>query len=345
MAFLDVFGLVLVITIACFYVIASNDLEWNSIQWSHISSSKLAVVTPFTMGVIRLLFSAVVWAVASYLYIDPNGLDLTILMRNGTTKPVHLQSSERFVMFTVWSWLLQGIYFSLAALYSFSHYIPLPFIENRLLMSAVWVLFEVSFPIAFMVSAVVTFVLIPAAVKQKVSVKHFYYPASLLMHNANVIFMSIELILNRISFVSTHFPFILLYGIVYIVFTWILYQYKGVYYYFFLDYERKGAIFWYIGLIIGISLFFLFGWFVSQLIEQHSQSIWPKLVSCVVLHTIHELILLVVVGCYTWGSEIEAVIYETHLFQHLNLKNTHYSQQYTHKQTFIELTAYQHITC
>ena len=42
----------------------------------------------------------------------------------------------------------------------------------------------------------------------------------LIMHNANVVFMGLELFLNGMRFVAYHVVFVLLFGCAYVVFAW-----------------------------------------------------------------------------------------------------------------------------
>lgn len=124
----------------------------------------------------------------------------------------------------------------------------------------------------------VTFVLIPFAKKAHLPTDNFYILVPLLMHNANILFMAIELVVNRVPFAAWHFPFILLYGTSYAVFSWVWNHYNGYYFYFFLDYTRPGAIFWYIALMVIVAIFFLLGYSSSMLMNS-TESLLPSLVS------------------------------------------------------------------
>ncbi len=166
-------------------------------------------------------------------------------------------------------------------------------VDNPFIIGLTWILFEVSFPVAFIVSSVVTFVLIPTAKKNNLPVHHFFLVPALLMHNANVAFMVFEIIANRLHFVLLHFPFTLLYGMAYSLFSWYLYQHRGVFYYSFLDYGRKGALYWYIGLIGGMGVFFLLGYAMSVWITQNAANPLPYAVrKQYFIHVSHLVILL-----------------------------------------------------
>lgn len=146
-----------------------------------------------------------------------------------------------------------------------------------LLSKIAWISYEISFPISFLVSMVVTYVLIPTAKKSELPVHAFFKPLPLIMHNANVLFMSIEFMTNQLPFNFWHFPFLVFYGMIYIVFSWIWHHYRGIYYYFFLDYERKDALLWYVGLLVFITMLFMGGYSCYHWQESARHSLLPNL--------------------------------------------------------------------
>ena len=123
-----------------------------------------------------------------------------------------------------------------------------------------------------------TFVLIPFAKSAKLPIDNFFVIVPLLMHNANIIFMALEVVVNEIPFSIWHLPFILLYGTAYCIFSWIWNHYHGYYFYFFLDYTRPGAITWYISLMAIVGVFFLIG-FASSIMMNSRDDLVPSLVS------------------------------------------------------------------
>jgi hypothetical protein len=143
-------------------------------------------------------------------------------------------------------------------------YLPLP---PEAILHITRILFEISFPVAFMVSTVVTFVLIPHAKRAKLPLDSFFVLIPLLMHNANIVFMALEIIINKIPFAVWHFPFVVLYGASYAVFSWFWKHYKGYYFYYFMDYTRERAIVWYVALLTIAAVFFLIGYASSYLMN------------------------------------------------------------------------------
>ena len=59
----------------------------------------------------------------------------------------------------------------------------------------------------------------------------------LLMHNANVLLMFTELLLNRLKVDPMHLPMVLGWGVWYVVFAWWWHRRTGVFFYPFMDYR------------------------------------------------------------------------------------------------------------
>jgi hypothetical protein len=198
----------------------------------------------------------------------------------GTSSTVHLTHLARLTTFTVWSWILIGVYFTLtlyithceATAHTHTHthtHTPSDPVPPWLLRLT-WVLYEVSFSVSLLITVVVTFVLIPGAKQRGLPVVNFFNTPALLMHNANVMFMLFEGANNRLPVLLPHIVFGVLYGILYTVFAWVWHWHKGIFYYFFLDYARKDAVLCHLALIAALGVFFYVGVLVSWLTEQDS---------------------------------------------------------------------------
>ena len=110
---------------------------------------------------------------------------------------------------------------------------------------------------AFLVTTIVSFVLIPATENKGLSADNYYRPLPLVMHNFNVLFMSDRLGLNKLRFHLPHLAFAALWGIAYVFFAWVWYQYSGVFFYFFLDYNHHLAVLYHLGLV-ALMVFYFF---------------------------------------------------------------------------------------
>jgi hypothetical protein len=205
------------------------------------------ISTTFLVMFRIMCFSVIGWTVID-IATDPEPLEI-----NNGTKSILLKHTTRFTTFTLWSWCLQGIYFFLQLLIS-----PLLWREVeicgpqtiseagfvcRSYFASAWILFEVCFPVSILVTLIVWFVLIPAGKYKGVDVSKFLRLRPLILHNCNSLFMFVEMYMNNLPMVETHFPFVVFYGLLYVVFAWWWYDRTGVFYYFFLDYNRRIAPF------------------------------------------------------------------------------------------------------
>lgn len=261
--FAEVFLLVVSVVAWVIYSLLSapSSYELDAISMSEVSESDLA--GPFTLGCIRTVFACVVWWACVTIYCDENGLQINILnVRTGKLSLFTMKHSSRFTPFTVWTWVLLGVYFSVAALCSFCRYYGTNLPHWIVCLTAI--LFQLVFSCSYLVTAVVTFVLIPGGVKRGIPVASFYYFMSLLFHNANVAMIFVDMLLNNISFRTYHFMFVMFYGCCYIIFAWYWHRVAGIFYYFFLDYARPDAFFWHAGLLLTVSAFFFLGKFASD---------------------------------------------------------------------------------
>jgi hypothetical protein len=251
MGLVDCFLFCAAITVFSVYYINTEDLELSNITTSDVVSSR--VVDDSIFLTLRSLFALVVLITNSYVLFDKVGLTMTLSTRAGEAVSVHIKHFERFTTFTVWSWTMIGIYFGIVSVCSAMKIsspdwtVPLP------LLQLTWVLFEVQFSVSILITVVVTYVLIPGGKARGLPVKNFFQITPLLMHNANVIFMLVESILNDIPFKMNHIPFAFLYGMMYVAFSWFWFQYKGVFYYFFLDYGRPWAVLMYTGVLLAVN--------------------------------------------------------------------------------------------
>jgi hypothetical protein len=137
---------VAVVLVACIYfVTTSNDLEWDKVHIKDVGTS--STITQKHLLVFRVCCAAVIWSLNLHLLTDSEGLSITLNDRTGKQKKMQLARLDRFTMFTVWCWTLEGVYFLLTSLVSYLT------VSNKLyllggmakpLERVIWVLFEVS---------------------------------------------------------------------------------------------------------------------------------------------------------------------------------------------------------
>ena len=130
-----------------------------------------------------------------------------------------------------------------------------------------WGAFEISFAMSFMVTTVVTFILIPTAMKRNMPYDNFFKIFPLLMHNINVVFMVTELFCNKLPILMSHNALCFYWGMAYTLFAMYWYRLHGFFFYFFLDFSKPLAPVW-TWILIGIySLFFSSGHYLSLLVR------------------------------------------------------------------------------
>ncbi|KAJ1404292.1 hypothetical protein B484DRAFT_404835 [Ochromonadaceae sp. CCMP2298] len=150
MAFTDVVGLFHLILLLSAIIFLSQDLQWDKIDVQTLGESRFRAIPTLHLAVFRSLCATLVMGSTLYLTLSPTPLCVTVQLKGGRKKLVSLLHFERFSMFTVWSWLMLGLYFSGAA---YCSYVALRGgAPSTLTLRVVWVLFEVCFPIGERVS-------------------------------------------------------------------------------------------------------------------------------------------------------------------------------------------------
>ena len=124
----------------------------------------------------------------------------------------------RFQGLTGWSWLLINFYFVLTAVITIAPTSPTP----SLVAVTSQVVLGTAFAFALLVTAVVSFVLIPQRLAKAPTNREYFRPQPLIMHNANVALMGTEICLSTLRVPLAQLPFALLFGIAYLAWhnTW-----------------------------------------------------------------------------------------------------------------------------
>lgn len=275
MGFLVSVAIVATIFSFCIYVLIFKDMELNTITFDQLTSSPY--LSDEVLLFLRLIMTSVIWSTIIFsVFIDKVGIKVNVQAREkGKTKFMHIFGFGRLAFFTWWSWTLEGIYFLLITTLSVIRYSRLSDNQSSsnlisISIQTTWILFEINFTVASLVSMIVTYVLIPGNKKADIPTDVFFQPIALLTHNANIIFMAFEIIFNNLNFSIWHVVYAILYSMSYVLFSWFWFNYgPGVFYYFFLDYARNDSHIWYIGLCSVFAGFFYFGYFISYL-QQYS---------------------------------------------------------------------------
>jgi hypothetical protein len=214
-------------------------------------------------------FSVILFTVLNLLF-DSNVRIIAVNLLDTSDVPKRI-GREVFLTFTVWCWIVQGIYFSSTLALHFIPGMPNWFIQMTM------ILFEISLSVSILVTFIVSFVLIPKINRDGIDLSPMVRPISLIMHNANILFMTTELLFNRIEMDIGHLPFSILFGLLYVINAWALAYKSGFFFYFFLNYNFKHALLSHTALVSILGVFFAMAYFVGQIFEDSNLYAIPVL--------------------------------------------------------------------
>jgi hypothetical protein len=218
---------------------------------------------------LRLICAAVALHTLLCVYFNRAGLELRY---RGAT--VHLYRLSRWTTFTVWCFTSIFLYFALAAYCSGMSLAGRGQPIHPAIVQATLILFEVSYPMSLLVTVVVTFVLIPTALRTDHPIPRMFRWRPLMMHNGNVLMMQLAMLSAPPPVTLSHLPYALLFGCAYAIFSWLWFRRTQVFYYFFLDYRRSHAIFAYLGLFTLLNLFYGLSYVISCVASQSDSRWW-----------------------------------------------------------------------
>mmetsp|Transcript_40630 Transcript_40630/g.67493 ORF Transcript_40630/g.67493 Transcript_40630/m.67493 type:complete len:319 (-) Transcript_40630:331-1287(-) len=270
--------LVLGVLVCCIYSLAVVPTGLQDVTAVSIGTPADGV-SPHTLLILRAAWFALF---ARIIYLDltrPPKPMCPITWPGSKLKGLTIQLSGlgRYMAFTACCWSLTALYFFGASLCSmavvFKWHIP-PVLSHG--AGAVLLLvFETAFSTALVVTTAVTFVLIPGA-RKRGDCNIFFYFRPLVMHNANILAVFTELLLNRLTFKAAHYPATILYGVCYVMLSWYNLRRLGVVLYPFIDptLPWNETYINHIALLAALATFYLFGWALAT--ASTFMSIWPK---------------------------------------------------------------------
>ena len=164
--------LLLLITFAgaSLYGLLSLDLQWEMYDLkSIILCNESYNIDARILHYFRLCNFMLMLYTVYHQLCDKEGINLKILQR-GKLRSERIRGMQRFTMFTVWSWNLQLLYFGLSSY--------LTFIDggNENFIRLCVVLYELSFSLAFLVTIITTFILLPTQLERGIPVDNFFRP-------------------------------------------------------------------------------------------------------------------------------------------------------------------------
>jgi hypothetical protein len=231
------------------------------------------------MTLFRFACAVVAFYTLLCVYCDHEGLAL-----HYRDAQVHLRRHSRWTTFTLWCFTLLFFYFTLAAYCSGAAFVGRSDLVPSCVIMVTLVLFEVSYPMSILVTATVTFVLLPMAYRHNHPIGRMFGWRPLMLHNGNVFMMQLAMLSAPPPVTLAHLPYAVLFGCSYAIFAWYWFRRTCVFYYFFLDYHRPYAAVVYLGLLATLAMLYGLGYLIAAIAHHESSRWWTY--PCIMLITL-----------------------------------------------------------
>lgn len=187
---------------------------------------------------------------------------------------------ERMVPFSSWNLIVFGLCFLFMSIYGWYQFFDWNAPEFVNLFSNI--LLPMALGMAMLTSTVVTYVIVPEEVRSDRNYDHLFEPHEMVMHNWAIILLAVDIFLSRPNLSWELAIFGLIIGIIYSIFAYMYAYFGGGYYvYSFIDPRIKYAPFIMIILGLAISIFYIFIWLISLLIDYNQWIGGAVLLICV----------------------------------------------------------------
>ncbi|CAJ1404748.1 unnamed protein product [Effrenium voratum] len=164
--------------------------------------------------------------------------------RKAAGEPLVLGGLEILMLFcTLWTWCWKTFYFFLATSFS-AGYVVWDLEPPLWATQGLWLTFDIAFGMAWLVFWAVWLFLLPFSwlSGHKEALAELLSPLPFYLHNANVVLVTLELVLSQWTVNIEHSIFPVYFAFTYLYFNWWLYSKIGVWIYFFLDYDRPSSV-------------------------------------------------------------------------------------------------------
>ena len=249
-------------------IAAATQLRFREMTLAHIGASR--VMPAVVLFLLRSVMAITVFFSLRSSIMDPEPHTFVLMIHPESKlvpRTVSFKGLDRLSTFTLQCWALQLLYFCSSAAASAA---VLAGVDRApsLLIRGISVLYEVCVATSLLVTTVVTFILLPARIRANDwdATRRMLGWRPQLMHNANTLFVVTELLLNAIPITASHFVFAALFGVWYVILSWVWLQKTGIVYYSFLDptLPAPKAIAFHLGLVAVLAGFFALGALADQ---------------------------------------------------------------------------------
>ena len=251
---LETASLIIFMLFSMFYYIGTSDILEITHTQSQVAGSK------YIPNILLALFRTTVAVLAIFtvvsICIDEEGsVSLPVFYDSRKRGEVVRLGAHRLVPFTVWSFIAFGLYFTIAA--ASSWVLVLGGEVPSWALASAPITFATACGTALLVTAVVTFYLIPTNAAKGYDVSKYFEWYDVVMHNWNVIILGTELVLGGLDITLGMVAFPVLLGMVYVGFAnaYAIFG-GGIYLYDFLDPRLKGGPIIHLILMLLISGFY-----------------------------------------------------------------------------------------
>ena len=261
-----VYFLIILLTMFCIWFCFSNDLYNLLIKGGVESSSDFfhdVLIAIFRTFCAYLAFhSLFFWMV----FDKEGGFMYAHFYKKRESLPHRIWGLNRLVPFSSWNVLIFCLTFFLLSIISWMNILKLNIPEYIHILTSI--LFSTSLAMATLTATIVTYVIIPTAIKKRDDYDYLFEKHQLVMHNWVVILIITDTIITTPTLFWEFAIFGIIIGIIYTIFANIYAIFGGGFYvYHFIDSRLKFApiIMTLLGLMIG--LFYLFVWLGLQILE------------------------------------------------------------------------------
>ena len=271
-------GVVLVISLLLVYI--GHIFSDNTV--SSVSSSE--ILSTSGIALYRSILALVCFSTIASIILDPKGMTYNLL--DYETKlygPKRITGTTRMSAFTMWSFTLMGVYFAVSSYSSWSYHFGWE--VGNWTVRVVPALFSSAIASAFLVTTTVTYMLIPEANQRGDNIAHYFKWDSQLMHNGNVIFILIEMVVSDIELGLWYVSYPVIFGCFYVLFSAFNARRSGIYFYDFIDPRLNGSHIIHMVLLGVMSMHFILALAVQSLAEVNFTSYMLTLVAICYLAT------------------------------------------------------------
>jgi hypothetical protein len=173
---------------------------------------------------------------------------------------------ERMVPFSSWNLIVCGLCFLSMAILGWYEYFNTEAPQFLNLLSGM--LLPMALGMAMLTSTVVTYVIVPEETRSDRNYDHLFETHEMVMHNWAIILLALDIFISRPNLSWELGIFGLIIGVIYSIFAYLYAIFGGGYYvYSFIDPRIKFAPIIMTILALAISLFYIFIWMITLLIE------------------------------------------------------------------------------